>query len=271
MRIQIIFNLSGNKQILPFNYQYALSSWIYGIFAKSDKEFAGFLHSKGYRLETGKSFKLFSFSRLQFPKNTWKTIPKSDRMEIFARKAYLNVSFHLPETAQHFILGLFQEQNAVIGDKISKIEMKVGTVEVVRQPQLKDGTFKLKTQSPLVITSLNDKKKYEDYLSPVQDEYKRLFVKNILDKYAAACRFDGTENKGFTTKDVGFTCLTENPGSVLQRIKAYTPEETQVRGYMFDFEMKAPKEILEVGLNAGFGAMSSLGFGFCEVGKIDRI
>jgi len=267
MRIQIIFNLSGKRQLLPFNYQYALSSWIYGVLAKSDEEFTNFLHSEGYRLETGKSFKLFSFSRLNFPKNTWKAIPKSDRMEVFARKAFLNVAFHLPETAQHFILGLFKEQNAIIGDKISKTEMKVGTVEVVKLPEINDGCIKLQTLSPLVITKTSDKKKYEDYISPLQDDYERLFVKNIIDKYSVACLFAGDENKKFTAKDVTFKCLTEKPGSVLQRIKAYTPEETQVRGYMFDFKLEAPKEIIEVGLNAGFGAMSSLGFGFCEMMK----
>ncbi len=30
------------------------------------------------------------------------------------------------------------------------------------------------------------------------------------------------------------------------------------------FELTAPDEVIAVGLDAGFGAMSSLGFGFCD-------
>jgi CRISPR/Cas system endoribonuclease Cas6 (RAMP superfamily) len=42
-----------------------------------------------------------------------------------------------------------------------------------------------------------------------------------------------------------------------------------VRGYNYEFELTASKEVLEVGLNSGFGSMCSLGFGFCEVVKQD--
>ena len=51
----------------------------------------------------------------------------------------------------------------------------------------------------------------------------------------------------------------------MQTIKAHTSAQTKVRGYYYEFEIKAPAEIIEIGLNAGFGSMNALGFGFCEI------
>ncbi len=36
--------------MLPMDYQYYLSAWIYKILEKADREFARFLHSDGYSL-----------------------------------------------------------------------------------------------------------------------------------------------------------------------------------------------------------------------------
>ena len=127
MIIKIKFKLSGKKQILPLNYQYPISAWIYKIIEKADTNFARILHEYGYKTEKGKVFKLFTFSKLNFPKNTWKILPNSDRMEIKARNAFLKVSFMLPEQTEKFVIGLFKEQKVFIGDKISGIDMMVET------------------------------------------------------------------------------------------------------------------------------------------------
>lgn len=66
MRFQIKFRLEGKRQVLPLNYQYPLSSWIYKVLEKGDAALSGFLHREGYRLENGKTFKLFTFSQIIF-------------------------------------------------------------------------------------------------------------------------------------------------------------------------------------------------------------
>ncbi len=265
MRIKITFELSGKRQVLPLNYQYPVSAWIYSVFGKSDEAFTNFLHKEGYRTESGKRFKLFTFSRLRFPKNTTKLIKGSDRMEVFARKAFLEIAFYLPETAQHFVSGLFADQHVIIGDKISQLAMDVVSVEVMKQYDFSGGTVKLRTLSPVVISKVETNKKYEQYLSPEEEEFGKIFSLNLLDKYKAACKFSGKKESGFTVNDIKFENLTEHPRSALQKIKAFTDEETQVKGYLFDFELTAPDEVIAVGLDAGFGAMSSIGFGFCEI------
>lgn len=68
MRLKINFSLSGKRQHLPFNYQYPVSSWIYKVLSKADKEFATILHELGYKIENGKTFKLFTFSQIGLKK-----------------------------------------------------------------------------------------------------------------------------------------------------------------------------------------------------------
>jgi len=270
MRLKLQFETTGKKQILPLNYQYPVSAWIYKVFDNADSSFAEMLHDEGYTLENGKTFKLFTFSKLRFPKHTWKIIPGTDRMEVWARKAWLTISFQLPEQLEKFVTGLFQDQEVFIGDKNSGIEMRVTNIENLGQEIFKNQdaqnndnpTVKFKTVTPIVIGYYEEGNKNKQYINPVHPEYKRLFITNLIDKYKSTGAAGNTGEKDIR---VEFTKL--NPKTELQTIKAYTPGETKVRAYHYEFELTAPPEILETGYNAGFGSMNSLGFGFCEVVK----
>ena len=55
MRLKIKFELSGKKQVLPLNYQYPISAWIYRVLSKADEEFTNVLHNEGYKLDNGKT------------------------------------------------------------------------------------------------------------------------------------------------------------------------------------------------------------------------
>lgn len=259
MRLKISFKLSGKKQVLPLNYQYPVSAWIYKVLSKADNKFAKMLHEHGYQIKNGKIFKLFTFSKLQFPKNTWKIIPGSDRMEIWSRDAYLIISFQLPEQTEKFVMGLFREQKTFIGDKISGIEMEAGSIEALKTKIPDTNTIKIKTLTPIVLGIYVEKEKHEQYASPLHPEYKKVFLNNLFDKYQA------TGKTGISIEDWDFEVTKLYPKTSMQTIKAYTTAETKVRGYYYEFELAAPKEILEVGLNSGFGSMNSLGFGYCEV------
>ena len=260
MRLKIKYSLSGRKQIVPLNYQYPISAWIYKVLAGTDKEFTNRLHENGYRLANGKSFKLFTFSKLQFPKHTWKIPPKSDRMEVWARNAWLTVSFQLPEQMEKFIMGLFQQQKAFIGDKFSGIEMVVESIEALENVEIGEcEDVGIGALTPIVLGIYVKGEKNEQYLPPVHPQYKALFLQNLLDKYRAIGKTD------YNLNDLDFKVKKLYTKTAMQRIKAGTPSETKVKAYYFDFYLSAPKEVIEVGLNAGFGSMNALGFGFCEV------
>ena len=66
MRVKITA-LTESPAIIPFNYNYALHSAIYGLMEKSSGEYSEYLHDKGFINEAVKKrFKLFTFSKLFF-------------------------------------------------------------------------------------------------------------------------------------------------------------------------------------------------------------
>nr|NQU93136.1 CRISPR-associated endoribonuclease Cas6 [Bacteroidota bacterium] len=264
MRIKIEFKLSGKRQVLPLNYQYPLSAWIYKVLERGDREFSAFLHEQGFKMENQKTFKLFTFSNLQFPRNTSRHMKRTDRLEIFADRVWLTLAFQIPVAAEKFVAGLFNDQEAEIGDRISKVEMDVGTIEMLKEPEFTERMI-IHTLSPIVVTRKTENDKQEQYLKPGDADYDFLFFKNLLDKYNAYQRQMQQETESIDTKMLQFKCLTENPKSQLQHIKAFTIAEVKVRGYRFDFEIIAPPALIKTGLDSGFGAMNAVGFGCGEV------
>ena len=69
MRFKLTFeSKTRNKQpVIPINYQYPVSSWIYKMIHTGNSEFAEWLHSKGY-MDQNKQFRLFNFSNLKIHK-----------------------------------------------------------------------------------------------------------------------------------------------------------------------------------------------------------
>ena len=66
LQLEVNKNVFGNR--LPINYQYEQSAVIYRILARADKDYATWLHENGYRMENGKTFKFFSYSRFMIEK-----------------------------------------------------------------------------------------------------------------------------------------------------------------------------------------------------------
>lgn len=261
MRLQIHFSLSGKEQLLPYNYQYPVSSWIYKVLNKGDAEFATFLHENGYLTDSGKQFKLFTFSTLRFPKGTTKKSEKfNDRMVVRSKNGWIDISFYLPEQMQPFVMGLFKDQNVRIGDKKSAIEMQVQNVEVIKPEELAGlGTITLRTRTAVVLGKDDGNEKYEQYINPLDTDYEKLMVASIVDKCGAAGIGD------ITTAQILFRVGKVKTKTSLQTIKADTAAETKVRGFYYDFQLTAPVAVHALILSSGIGSMNSLGFGMCEL------
>src|SRR5579859_527790 len=140
---------------LTLNYQYPLSSAIYKIIQRADKEFAAFLHDKGYS-DGKKQFKLFTFSDIRIPFRI-----RGDRMLLQEKTATLTICFHMPEAAQNFIKGLFLQQRLEIADKSSKVSFLVSRVEIAPPPLHRTGSLSIDTillspLSPIVVGRKND-------------------------------------------------------------------------------------------------------------------
>ncbi len=263
MRIKITFELYQKPQILPLNYKYPLSSWIYKTLARSNAEFTQLLHQHGYQLENGKSFKLFTFSDFQVPRGKWKIL--GDRMKIWADQITLQVSFLLPDQMQHFVTGLFNAQKVQIGDEISQLNLRVARVETKEMVIPERETYTLKWLSPIFLSKKIEGRKHPLHIAPHDDDYNTIFSHNLIDKYRAHCRQTATEPKSYSERDIRLKSLHKTAKSVKQTIKAAKQEQTAIRAFKFDFELEAPPELIEIGLNAGFGAENAQGFGCCEL------
>ncbi len=263
MQFKITFQVQQPGQLLPLSYQYELSSWIYKLIGSSDSEFGQFLHSKGY-VSGNKRFKLFTFSNLYVPPR-YEIL--GDRMKVYSHEISFVVSFLVEKAAQGMILGLFKEQQLQLGDRISQLGLVVKEVQALPPPEIKGATHKLHATSPILVSEpqlRKDGKLQHQYLHPADEQYAHFFFKNLKDKYATA-RKHGLIEEIDMNSPLGFQLLSDKPKKQGIRIKAFTPAETKVIGYLYDFELTAAPELVRLGLLAGFGGENALGFGAVRV------
>ncbi|MFP4449291.1 MAG: CRISPR-associated endoribonuclease Cas6 [Bacteroidales bacterium] len=271
MRFKLILetNTNNNGNLLPLNYQYELSSWIYKTLNYGNQEFADWLHQEGYTNDY-KNFKLFTFSNLLIDKYEI----KSDRMKINSRENALIVSFYPINSLEYFVTGLFNNQQFTIGDKKTRAAFTIKTVEKLSEPEFKS-TMEFKTLSPVLISYKNsENQKYAEYKHPEDDNYSDLLIKNLVEKYNAFYKAEanpfGVPNpervKPLETANLDYELKTlTKPKSRLITIKSGTKQESKLRGYLYKFQIKAPAELIRLGYYAGFGEKNSLGFGCGEI------
>lgn len=259
MQFKITFQVLQPGQLLPLSYQYELSSWIYRSIEKSDSTFGEFLHTQGY-YENGKRFKLFTFSNLYVP-------PKfeiiDDRMKIWSKEISFVVSFLVEKAAIQLITALFDYQAFRLGDRISQVDLRVKSVEHISISLETSDAYHLRAISPVLVAApemRSDGHLNHQYLSPLDEGFKTYFFKNLIAKYKAARAHDLVEDVDLN-QPMQFQLLPSKIKKRGIRIKAQTPQETKVIGYQFDFALQAPRELVWVGLNGGFGGQNATGFG----------
>lgn len=248
-----------NGNAVPINYQYPLSAAIYKIIHQADEQYSAFLHNSGYK-HKGKSFKLFSFSDLRVPFRN-----SGDRLLINGDPASLTIGFHVDEAATNFIRGLFINQQLDVADKISRTQFTVNEVQLL--PDMlasmngNDVEVMLQPLSPLVVGRKNARGNY-DFLNPADAEFNYWLIHNWLEKYHAV---NGEAETESLKKQISVQVLTPQHEirSRLITIKAFTPQQTQIRGFTkFRMKVKAPKQLIELALDAGLGLYNAQGMGF---------
>ena len=258
MRFRLV--LEVNKQafgnILPLNYQYEQSAVIYKILHSADKEFANWLHENGYQTATEKKFKLFTFSRFKINKRL--VIAEDQRIQILSDTVEWQISFLPEKSTQSFIEGLFRRQTFEIGDKKSTVQFVVRSVEILPPPFYSE-EMAFATLSPLCVKFRNDWGGIY-YLSPTDVRTKYLLIKGLQDRYWAAYQ----KEIPCALEECKLEVLNQ-PKSVLVTIKTGTSQQTRVRGYMTQFKLKAPVELLQLMYDSGAGNLCSQGFGCLRV------
>ncbi len=278
MRFELTLNRTTRQRMLPMDYQYYISAWVYKVLKQADRDFAGFLHEKGYGQSETKLYKLFCFSRLNFGKpRLWK---EKKLFEISEHQISLQVSFDVNEAASNFIKGLFLSQEFYLGDKFNGIDFKVTGVEALPEPIFAE-TMQYRLQTPWVVSLKTENDKHPQYLKPFEKDFYELSVKHMAEKY------QNTKGKVLDGSTFGFKLKTgvnehgiplyrkPEPAKWLEESRGWkragflmkpgTPEESRIVGNLFDFELSAPVEVHRMIWNAGASEKSSSGFGWVEV------
>lgn len=258
MRFRITFNRKGRQRMLPMDYQYYISAWIYKVLKLSDREFAHFLHEQGYGSSPAKLYKLFCYSRLNFGKpKLWK---ERKLFEINSDFLTLDIAFDVHEAASNFIRGLFMGRTFFLGNQFNGLDLEVSAVEALTEPVFSE-SMHYRLLTPWVVSYRSAEDKHPQYLSPEDDDFETLALKHLVEKYrhTRAGAHIGEEQLAFKRIN-GF----KRAGFVM---KPETPMETRVVGNLFDFILTAPPELHQMIWNAGVSEKSSSGFGWVEEGK----
>lgn len=263
MRFRLTLNRTTKQRMLPMDYQYYISAWIYKVLKQADNDFAHFLHEKGYGQSEAKLYKLFCFSPLNFGKPIlWK---EKKLFEIGVQEISLHISFDVPEAASNFIKGLFMQQSFYLGDKFNGIDFTVTKVEALPEPSFTE-LMEYRLVTPWVVSFQQENDKLPKYLSPDDEKFHILAVKHLVEKY------NNTRN----SRSVSPAQIRLHLSSSFKRagfvIKLGTSEESRVVGNLFDFELTAPVEVHRMMWNAGVSEKSSSGFGWVDhCGVFERV
>jgi len=179
----------------------------------------------------------------------------------------------MEEAASNFVTGLFRKQELVIAEKGVKAEFQITAVEKIPEPNFKNN-MEFQCLSPIVVTipEMQNGKLRATYLAPDYHNYSELIKENLVKRYVAAHN-NVLEGVSYTNKseeylvDLPFDIdkwdfkVKSKPKSKLQTIKSGTTAQTKVRGFLYDFELTAPVELMRFLYYSGIGEKGSLGFG----------
>jgi len=260
MRFKVDFKLVGQAPfVLPANYHVEFSSWIYKMLHFQSGKFTQWLKNKSYMNENGE-FRLFTFSDILFEE--YKT--QQDKLLIQNDRASMILSFYADPEIEPFVYPVFENQEFKIGDKSGKVLFKVDRLETVNIDLKNKSKHSFHCLSPMLISGSGNND--GSYISPEQKDFDKHFFKSLMFKYANLVKFmgSGASNNLANLSDLQFQ-LKSKPKSKIVKIKTDTPHQKSVKGYVFDYEVNAPVELLKIGLNGGFGELNHLGFGCAEL------
>lgn len=233
MRARLKLDIDKNT-VIPFNYQYHLSSMIYHSLNISDSEYAKCLHAY-------QKYKFFTFSWLDVPNR----ITTKQGMMSRDGTVFLQLSSPNDDFLSVFLEGLFQESVLKIGN----FDAYPTEIQIIESPE----SFNvLKTISPICLRTqeeIDGKLKVRDLL-PNHSKFFENIKLNLKNKYET---FHNKECK----MDFNLEILSAEP----KRIQI---KDTFTRCSNLIFSVTGDYDFIRFGYECGFGEKNSMGFGMVE-------
>jgi CRISPR-associated endoribonuclease Cas6 len=267
MRIKLTLVPKEKQCCIPINYQYPLSAAIYQILSTASPEYADFLHEKGYLSADGKPLKLFTFSYLFIPG------VKRDEDLLVAYNypvCTLHISSPLIEDfIQHFVVGLFGNQELVIGNQHTVGRFHIQQVESLPVPEFTTET-RFKCLSPFVVSTMKEHagKLMPHYIRPDDPALGAAIRLNLIKKYETIYHQPPDNQELTFSLDQDYVRRKGGPEKITKLItlkEHLEAEATRIRAIYAPFTLAGSTELMQVAWEAGLGTHCSQGFGCVEV------
>lgn len=261
--MRITLELSHRKRTvtLPINNGYLLSSLIYNIVDQGSSEYAERLHEQGYRLDN-RAFKLFTFSPV-YPGHCRKwMLHENGTMSTSEPLLHVSISSLKEEFIEHLVIGLMRQPVVSIGNERFRVE----TVRKL-DPPVFSNEMRFIMLSPVVCTTRQKTDQYPQYLFPGDHDFIRVLLENLCRKYKTlhgqsfVCDADAFQFE----LDREYVERMNGKIRKLITVKEGRSDETKIKGTLAPFRIRAPRELIEVGYECGFGEKNSQGFGMVKV------
>lgn len=243
MHLRITLKGKSGPIRLPIHYNRLIQGAIYSSLSEA---LAEFFHNMGFT--SGKrSLKLFTFSRLlgRFD------IRREKGEILFPQGATLIVSSPIAVFCESLTTGILREGTLRLGGE----DVEVNSIEG-RELLVESNESILRVLSPIVTYSTMfrpDGRKYTCYFQPGEEEFQTQIWENLRKKYELLYREPAPQG-GISIKPLG-----------QPRMNIVIYENTVIKGYSCRLAVSGPKELIQIGVDAGFGSKNSQGFGCVEV------
>ena len=262
MRLKLTLSCPPNSA-LAFDHHHTLRAVIYRIIEQADSAYSLWLHEQGFMATGKKNFKLFSFDLLRgqpFRLN-------NERKHIIFPTGVVEwtLGFYIEQSLAKFIEGLFKNQVFEVATMGTRVRFQVESVQILETPSFTE-TMRFRCETGICLTEKSEADRYEQFRSPDDTDYTKLFFNSLAAKVYAAT--------GETSPPYSETLFDLKILSTPKKWSTLVPQDNGAKpirtiGYKYDFSITAPLDFLKVGYFAGFGKGTSGGFGWVEVLKLD--
>jgi len=262
MRIQ--FSLSCQKgTVIPINYQSEISNWVFAVLAKAGSELSRHIQQLGFDVGT-RTFRLFTFSPLAiYPYEMDQT---RQEFKLLGQQVKLTVSLYLDPSFEYQVIQLFRHTPLELGMfEGNPAQFSVKHWQVMPRASLKE-TMQFKALSPIAISNVEENKTAQLSLLPDSETYDISFFNHAVRRFKAAMQYRSLAALGLL--DAAFPMqyrLLGQAKSRLIHLKPNTDGLTQLRGFVYEFEVSMPIRLMEFCYYAGFGEYGHLGFGCVDI------
>lgn len=232
----------GLSTVIPYSYQYHLSSFLYRTITAGNPEVGKHIHTVGYsEPENNHSFRPFTFSWLQGKKKATKdNIQVSGKIHFFFSTPFHNIATALSE-------GLRSQKTLTLG----KTDFGISDVSLLPLPEVETDSVRLSTLSPIMA-----KDKGSVFLRYAEDPktFSERVRDNLQKKHNAFFGIPPCRD------DLKLTFDEDTLRSVLVDVKGIHHV-----GYMGNLQVEGSPELIWLGCCAGFGERTSSGFGMVKM------